>query len=432
MRIFNQFSLLTVATVTFGWLTMAQANAASFTFTKIADTQSDFTSLENGIDINDSGVVSFIGTKPTTSGVFTGNGSAIATILDAANIPSLFPPGLPPGSPSPIPGPYPANNYSLGKITAINNQGSVLFTATDSNPFGPAGRPSVQQLFNSSNGTIAQIGQLASYSFTGFGSTQSFTDFDLNDSNQVVSSASILDVTPRTFSRTIISSPTGSDQAVTGSGTPPREVYAPTINNLGNVFYAARGTGIDAASQVAANNLYTFKNGVKTAIFDTPVNVTSLAANDSGAVFSGTISANINGNGVGQSGIFQVENGVATLIYNDGFANFIDINNQGTVALGSSNKISLLSNGVSDQVIGIGDSLLGSTVQSVFFPSNKGLNNAGQVAFYAQLADGTKGIFRADPISTPISTKVPEPGAILGLVAVAGLGISSRRRYRCS
>ena len=384
--------------------------------------------MENGIALNDSGVVSFVGTKPTTSGVFTGNGTAIATIIDATNLPSLFPPGLPPGPVSSYPGPYPPNTYSLGNSTAINNQGSVLFTATDSNSFAPAASPSVQGLFKSSNSSISQVGEVSSYSISNTASSQTYTSFDLNDSAQIVSSVSRLDSTPRQFSFTIIALDGKSiDQAYTGPSAPPRTVYAPTINNLGTVFYASSGSGVDAASELAARNLYTVNNGVKTAVFNLPVNVKTLAANDSSAVFSGTVFSDAFGTGTGESGIFQVENGVAKRIFNE-TADSIDINNQGIVAFDANNKISILSNGVSEQIIGIGDSLLGSTVQSVFFPSSKSLNNAGQLAFYAQLADGTKAIFRADPIST----KVPEPTAILGLVAIAGLGISSRRRYRRS
>ncbi len=223
MRIFNQVSVLTVASVALGWLTMAQAHAANFTFTKIADTQSDFTSLESGIALNDSGVVSFVGTT-TTSSVFTGNGSAIATIIDATNLPSLFPPGLPRGQLSSYPGPYPPNTYSLGKITAINNQGSVLFTATNSSSFKPAASPSEEGLFKSTNGSISQVGGLSSYSLSSTNSlSQNYTSFDLNDSERIVSFISQLEITPRQYSRTIIAID-GRNIAIgtSGANVPPR------------------------------------------------------------------------------------------------------------------------------------------------------------------------------------------------------------------
>jgi len=422
MRIFNQFSLLTVASVTLGWLTMAQANAASFTFTKIADTQSDFTSLESGIALNDSGVVSFVGTT-TTSGVFTGNGTAIATIVDAANLPSLFPPG----SLTYIPDSYPPNTYSFGNSTAINNQGTVLFTATDSGSFTQATISSAEQaLFQSRNGSISQVGTLKSNLSSGQGSSQIYTSFDINDSDQLLTSVlqSYYFFRPGNQTTIVLDGKTIAQASSVAYG-PQAKVYAPVINNQGTVFYALSASPSTSFTPLMSNILYVFNNGVvKNAVVDRQVSLKTLAANDSSAVFSGTVSSVIYGNEPDESGIFQVENGVAKRIF-DGTADSIDINNQGVVAFDADNKISILSNGVSEQIIGSGDSLLGSTVKSVFFPSSKSLNNAGQLAFYVELADGTKGIFRADPIST----KVPEPGAILGLVAIAGLGISSRRRF---
>jgi hypothetical protein len=80
---------------------------------------------------------------------------------------------------------------------------------------------------------------------------------------------------------------------------------------------------------------------------------------------------------------------------------------------------------VSDKVIGTGDNLFESTVTSISF-GNHGLNNLGQLAFYAQLANGTSGIFRADPVSdTPEPEPVPEPVSVLGLLAFAAFGAGS-------
>lgn len=52
---------------------------------------------------------------------------------------------------------------------------------------------------------------------------------------------------------------------------------------------------------------------------------------------------------------------------------------------------------VGDKVIQVGDKLFDSTVNIVWF--NRGLNDAGQIVFYAQLEDGTRGIYRADPVA---------------------------------
>jgi hypothetical protein len=50
-----------------------------------------------------------------------------------------------------------------------------------------------------------------------------------------------------------------------------------------------------------------------------------------------------------------------------------------------------------DKVIATGDELDGATVTEVHL-FRQGLNDNGQVAFFARLDDGTSGIFRADPV----------------------------------
>ncbi|WP_189525066.1 DUF7453 family protein [Nostoc sp. 'Peltigera membranacea cyanobiont' 232] len=67
-----------------------------------------------------------------------------------------------------------------------------------------------------------------------------------------------------------------------------------------------------------------------------------------------------------------------------------------------------------DKVIATGDTLLGSTVTQLGF-SSQGLNNSGQIAFYATLADGISGIFRADP-QTIQSQLVPESTNTWGII----------------
>lgn len=74
---------------------------------------------------------------------------------------------------------------------------------------------------------------------------------------------------------------------------------------------------------------------------------------------------------------------------------------------------------VADRVIAIGDALDGSTVTALAF-STFSLNDNGEVAFFASLADGRSGIFRADPQA------VPEPSSLALMLAGAGCLISSR------
>jgi len=68
---------------------------------------------------------------------------------------------------------------------------------------------------------------------------------------------------------------------------------------------------------------------------------------------------------------------------------------------------------VADKVIAVGDPLAGSTVSNL----NLGdMNDAGQIAFYAGLADGRDLVVRADPVPEP-SASTCAGAALLGLAA---------------
>lgn len=63
-----------------------------------------------------------------------------------------------------------------------------------------------------------------------------------------------------------------------------------------------------------------------------------------------------------------------------------------------------------DRVIGPGDPLDGSAVVGIDF--FRGLNDSGQVAFWAALADGRRGVYRADPVPEPSTAALACFGSI--------------------
>jgi hypothetical protein len=125
-------------------------------------------------------------------------------------------------------------------------------------------------------------------------------------------------------------------------------------------------------------------------------------------------------------GIFTGNGGAPTLLSTGNFSGTPAINDSGTVAynelVGNGGEALFTTAGPGSpamEIIATGDSLFGSTV-TVLGLSTFGLNDAGQVAFGAQLADGRTVIVRAD------LGAVPEPSSVwlLGLGVLGSVGLS--------
>lgn len=98
------------------------------------------------------------------------------------------------------------------------------------------------------------------------------------------------------------------------------------------------------------------------------------------------------------------------------FRFFVSINDSNKVAfvarLRATGRLGIFTgpDAVADKVIAEGDPLSGSLVVNLSTSHDRWLNNAGQIVFFARLADGTEGIYRADP-----QVLLPPPAVVRAL-----------------
>jgi hypothetical protein len=195
---------------------------------------------------------------------------------------------------------------------------------------------------------------------------------------------------------------------------------SPTINASGVV---AATAAFNAGGQVlltgtggAPTILTNTNTGVFSQFFGTPV-----IASDGTVLVRGILDS-------GVQGLYKFSGGSFTAYVDNagpysGFGSGPAMSDNGNVAFqgfldAGGSGIYTGSNPVTNKVIAVGDALDGSTVQSVNLYS-EGIDDSGQVAFLANLANGTSGIYRADP--------VPEPGSA-AMLGIGTLGLLAARR----
>lgn len=378
---------------------------AKFTFTKLADTGNDFTSFGN-IALNNQGVVAFSAGKQGSelTGIYTSNGQGITTIADLDTLSTLLgdvQPALLVGPPSSTETP---KSYFFDGNFAINNVGNVFFGAGVNFPPTQNGyyQSASKRLFLTQGDTINLVRSADDViGGSSFSTTNSYAGLGVNDRGQTVYSIETTDVNPRRYTHiTVFVDGRSIASGYIGPGAPTSQVYSPVINNQGTVFYAESGSVASNSSEVDVTNIYKLgSEDSKPVAVGQRLSATSLAANDRGTiVFSGSIPS-------GKSGIFEIDDGVITTVSDR--SGKAKINNFGEIAFQPSPSgtdatgIFTTSGAATEKVIAPGDPLLDSTVTKVQFG---GLNDLGEVAFVAELADGTKGVFRADPLTTAYYT----------------------------
>jgi hypothetical protein len=363
MAVIKQFLAVIAASVFISLLSISEVLA--YSFTKIADSnESLFSSFGRKPAINNEGKVAFSASlKQSGSGIYTSDGSSIKTVVDTNGSFQSFADGPSMNDKGTVAIKATLDNGNIGIWTftsdgnrtpiiengnftlqnpVINNQGSVVF-------FGnlTAGR----SIYFSKEGQTSIIANT--------NETYSILDgYDIsNDQDKVAISASLTK-----GGREIFTTMCGETNVIANTTSNFSFLYPPVINSTGTVaFY-----GILQSNQVEdIVGIYSVTNGETTSIADNTGlfrRFDNLAINDSGnVVFRGILRA-------GGFGIYT-----------------------GT-------------NPETDKVIATGDTLHGSTVTNIEI-SPQAINNARQIVFYAQLANGTTGIFRAEP---PKSQNLPQ------------------------
>ena len=374
-------------------LGVTPAMAGSFSFTKIADNQSEFTYITSGAAINDSGTVAFVATlKDSSQAVYTSDGVSNTEIINRNQIQALLGETIP------------SVTYSLGSSLNINNNGTVAIIETRYT----GSRQITSQLLVAKGGSLTT---LASGSTDGF-SDSAILDFALNQQDEVAYlSLSRSRVGPTTFGlvKTRANQP---NVGIVSAGTYYVPSYAQVdalnsinffdINNLGEVIFAATTQQSPKTTAIFSGN-----GGERTRIVET--DASALNVNDKGNILlfnrdairlfdrsTSTLRTIVDTS----SGVFQ-SFGNSAINNNDNVAFTATLN-------GGERGIFTGADPVADKVIATGDSMFGSTVTDLNFLGRNGLNNNGQIAFSVRLANGERAIYRAEPVAeTPIEQ--PDP-----------------------
>lgn len=352
------------------------AQAASFTFTKIAETSIKPLTFSTPA-INNNGIVSFV---KGPSNLIISNGQDSQLI---------------------------ATN-TFDSISDINEHEQVTYFGRTPGDIG---------IFIADRNLITTVADTSSL-FSSFGRSS------INNNGTVVFQAELDGGGEGIFIGNSTTPPNSVTTIADTSGVFTKFDEFPSINDKGTVaFIAQQNLGFGAFISSGGTITTIIEPGNLDILPSRPLSIN----NNNTVAFTGLRREN----DIFVSGIYIADsttppNTVTTIVdSNSIFASFSYpvINDSGTVAFGAfldtgDEGIFIGSDPISDKVIATGDSLFGSTVDSIFFFS-RGLNNSGQIAFHARLADGRQVLVRANPKS------VPEPTSVLGLMAFGAFGLGS-------
>jgi hypothetical protein len=331
-----------------------------YLFTDIADTRMDspFTAFApTGPSISPTGSVAFEAELQSGRGIFLGNGTDPMTTIDHYD------------------GPF----GSFGPAPSVNAAGTAAYWA----------RPPHFQ----GSDIIASDGTTISFSvFTvsgGFSTAPS-----INGAGTVAYSGNTTGIP------FLATSSRGTVYQATGAFN---DFADPAINGTETLAFSATLQGGQASGIFAGDGSAPTPCGIATTGFPFDGFGTYPSLNDAGTV---AFSASLTQGGSGVfTGVCQGTTYQAIALSGRSYSAFgaaPSINNLGEVAFlatrpaGGGPGIFTGPDAAADKVIATGDPLLDSSVTDLGF-FRQGLNDAGEVTFWASLADGASGIFRADP-----------------------------------
>ena len=389
------------------------AKPNNFIFTKIADTNGEFSSFFSGASINNKGTVAFGANLDTGGqGIYASNGRITNTIADTNGSSGTFTRFTYPTSDSSGFSFFPDPIFAV--TPSINDKDTVAFVSVDSRNLAtpkpgaiftgdgnslPVPVPVVSGLFNgpfaagypsiNNAGTVVYLG----INFRNFGILTSdgrLIDFESDGRAGTVDSPTINDTGTIAYRR---QSSGSRFQILSNSGTQNSNIIyenifpffvgtqnfgfnSPSINNAGVVSFV---------TVPEADKFEGFQGGTlnpKKAIVLKSNGVNTITVADTSGDFS-------------SFGIIGIPGG-DTAIYN-----VTSINDSGNVAFladldTGGEAIFIERNSVQERTIATGDSLFGYTVVDLTL-SREGLNDRGQVAFIAKLANNTEVVVRANP-----------------------------------
>jgi hypothetical protein len=381
---------------------------SAYNFERIAETNSDFTSLSSPTLNNRGDVLFTAGLRLRPSLVLNSQGknTVIASLNDNPNFRNITSSSINDNGLVA----FSAFGISAPQQHIVTTGINADFTFHVSSGDFPNGRAIPDLPFSSFNGVnINNSGEIAAKSTTGrggFGFSNAIAKIDETGANIVAEAGN------------------RSDFPFFGLGNSPR------INDKGTIAFLA---GVREGAASTGTTGIVFSDGVN---FDTVIRsetsdfrrFTNFDINNNDVL---TFSARLDGGG---EALVLKENASLTFIANSNVTNFntfssLEVNDSSEVAFQAENDdgSSGIYAGNIDRlmkVISTNDILNGKSISSLSFLD--GFNNQGDIAFQATFTDRTQGIFKASLLSA-----VPEPATWLMMVfGFAGIGMALKRRRR--